>query len=286
MKKANYYWSIGALAFTAMLNASCGQGGSGDMHEINDTVEAHSARVNLPALELVPVGQSPEFANAQLSIASVKGTPAGDSTKVAFTFNVKNYELKGQTPDAGSKECNNSDKGQHIHFIMDNQPYVALYEPKNEITLAKNTEHYLMCFLSRSYHESIKSKGAALVYHFKIDEAGKLVKLDDLKEPMLFYSRPKGDYLGKDTANLLLDFYVWNATLGNDYKVKALVSNSTNGQEKEFMIDNWQSNFIKNMGTGKASVTLTLVDKDGKEVNTPANKITRNIRLAAAEPMP
>lgn len=284
MKKINYLLGLGILSATTMLHTSCGSG-NGEVHEINDTVEAHSAVPQLPELAIEAAGQSPEFPNASLSIASAKATAAGDSVKVAFAFNVKNYELKSQTADAESKQCNNSDKGQHIHFILDNQPYTALYEPKHEITLAKNTEHYLMCFLSRSYHESIKSKGAALVYHFKIDDAGKLVKLDDPKEPMLFYSRPKGDYLGKDTANLLLDFYVWNATLGSDYKVKALISNG-NGQEKEFSIDNWQANFIKNMGTGKAIVSLTLVDKDGKEVSSPMSKVTRNISLSAAEPMP
>lgn len=284
MKKINYLLGLGILSATALLHTSCGSG-NGEVHEINDTVEAHASHPKLPDLEIVPVGQSPEFPNARLSLASAKATAAGDSVKIAFAFNVKNYELKGQTPDADSKQCNNSDKGQHIHFILDNQPYTALYEPKHEITVAKNTEHYLMCFLSRSYHESIKSKGAAMLYHFKIDETGKLVKLEDPKEPMLFYSRPKGDYLGKDTANLLLDFYVWNATLGADYKVKALVSNG-NGQQKEFNIDNWQANFIQNMGTGKASVSLTLVDKDGKELNGPMSKVTRNISLAAAEPMP
>lgn len=284
MKKINYVLGLGILSASTLFHTSCGSG-NGEVHEINDTVEAHATVPQLPELALTPVGASPEFPNASLSLASAKASAAGDSVKVAFAFTVKNYELKGQTPDAASKQCNNSDKGQHIHFILDNQPYTALYEPKHEITLAKNTEHYLMCFLSRSYHESIKSKGAAMLYHFKIDEAGKLVKLEDPKEPMLFYSRPKGDYLGKDTANLLLDFYVWNATLGADYKVKAMVSNA-NGQQKEFSIDNWQANFINNMGTGKASVSLTLVDKDGKEVSSPMSKVTRNISLAAAEPMP
>jgi hypothetical protein len=286
MKQILYAFPV-AVFLMALSASSCQQSNSeGTVHEINDTVEAASSRIQLPPVEIVPVGNSPEFPAAQLSVASVKGTAQGpDSVKVSFAFLVKNYELKGQTPDAGSKNCNNSDKGQHIHFILDNQPYVALYEPKHEITLAKNTEHYLMCFLSRSYHESIKTKGAATLYHFKIDAQGKLVKLEDPKTPMLFYSRPKGDYLGKDTANLLLDFYVWNASLGADYKVKAMVSNSSNAQQKEILIDNWQAMFIQNLGTGKASVHITLVDKDGKDVQGPMTTVTRNIQMAAQEPL-
>lgn len=283
MKQALYALPVAAF-FLATMTSSCQQSTTDGTKEINDTVEA-SAHVKLPPVVLTPVTGSPQFPDAKLSIASVKGVPQGDSTKVSFAFLVKNYELKGQTPDAASKNCNNSDKGQHIHFILDNQPYTALYEPKHELTLAKNTEHYLMCFLSRSYHESVKTKGAAVVYHFKIDEQGKLVKLEDPKTPMLFYSRPKGDYLGKDTTNLLLDFYVWNATLGSDYKVKAMISNSKNAQQKEVTFDNWQAMFIENLGTGKSSVTLSLVDKDGKELQSPMTTVTRNIQLAAQEPL-
>ena len=31
---------------------------------------------------------------------------------------------------------------------------------------------------------------------------------------------PKGEYAGKDTANVLLDFYVWNCDLGKESKGK------------------------------------------------------------------
>jgi hypothetical protein len=280
MKK--YLYILPVAAFLAATGSSCQQNTSTEKADINDTVEAPSART---PIVLAPVTGSPEFQDAQLALGTVKAVASGkDSAKVSFTFSVKNYELKGQTADAAAKNCNNSDKGQHIHFIMDNAPYTALYEPKHELTLANNTEHYLMCFLSRSYHESLKNKGAALVYHFRIDEKGKLQVLEAPKTPMLFYSRPKGDYLGKDTANLLLDYYVWNAEPGT-YQVKAAISNSNNGQAKEEMLDSWKALFIQNLGTGKSSVTLTITDKDGKAMEGPMTTVTRNIQLAAQEPL-
>ncbi len=265
---------------------SCQQNGNATADEINDTVEAAAMRPFLEPVNLIPVMGSPEFEHAELTLRNASATKIGkDSTKVAFAFDVKNYNLKNQTSDAANKRCNNSDKGQHIHFILDNQPYTALYEPKHEVTLPKNSEHYLMCFLARSYHESIKTKGAAFVYHFKIDENGKLEKLEDPKTPMLFYSRPKGDYLGKDTTNLLFDFYVWNAALGNDYKVKAKFKNETTGQSKETTIDVWQTMFIEHLGTGKSSVSISLIDNDGNAVQGPMTSATRNIQLAAQEPL-
>ena len=272
--------------FLIATTSSCQQNGNATADEINDTVEAAAMRPSLEPVNLIPVVGSPEFEHAELTLRNASAITIGkDSTKVAFAFDVKNYNLKNQTSDAANKKCNNSDKGQHIHFILDNKPYTALYEPKHEITLPKNSEHYLMCFLSRSYHESIKTKGAAFVYHFKIDENGKLVKLEEPTTPMLFYSRPKGDYLGADSTNLLFDFYVWNATLGADYKVKAQIKNETNGQSKDLTVESWQAMFIEHLGTGKSTISISLIDKEGKAVDGPMTNATRNFQVAAQEPL-
>ncbi len=236
-----------------------------------------------PSVMLADVPASEDFPDAQLSLGNVTATAAGDSTKVSFNFNVKNYELKNQTGDEASKVCNNSDKGQHIHFILDEKPYVALYEPKHETVVAKNSEHYVMAFLSRSYHMSLKHKGAALVYHFKIDENGKLEKLEVPKTPMVFYSRPKGDYLGKDTENVLFDFYVWNATLGSDNMIKADIR--TGGKDTSFIISDWKPYFLKNLAMGKSTIKLMMIDKDGRMVEGPNTEVSREINLSKDEPM-
>jgi hypothetical protein len=265
-----------------LLFASCGDSNSAKKADAgNDSVTV----APLPPVTIATVTPSPDFPNASLGMGAVKAEKVGtDSTKVTFNFNVKNYELKMQTSDNGTKNCNNSDKGQHIHFILDNKPYVALYEPTNTVTLPNDgKDHYLVAFLSRSYHESIKSKGAALVYHFATDAKGKLKKADEPKTPMITYSRPKGEYMGKDTTNVLLDFYVWNCSLAADgYKVKAEISNMDKAtQHLTTTLDKWQPHFIQNLGTGKCKVTLTLVDKDGKPLEGPQTTATREFTLKA-----
>jgi len=247
-----------------------------------------SAKVAAPGpIAIASVTPSPDFPNAMLNIASVASEKNGnDSTKVTFNFDVKNYELKMQTSDNGTKMCNNSDKGQHIHFILDNMPYKALYEPKNEVVLANGTEHYLVAFLSRSYHESLKNKGAAVIYHFRIDKTGKLVKMDNPTTPMVTYSRPKGDYIGKDTANILLDFYVWNDSLSaNGDKMKVQITNEDKpNRDTTFMLDKWAPVFIQNLGTGKCKVILTITDKNGKQTDGPLTTATREFNLMVNEP--
>jgi hypothetical protein len=273
---------LSVVAGCALVMASCGNGNT-DKPATAAAADSVKAKPLAP-VALASVSPSPEFPKASLTVKAVKAEKAGkDSAKVTFTFDVKDYELKLQTADNGTKLCNNSDKGQHIHFILDNGAYKALYEPTNDVTLANNTEHYLVAFLSRSYHESIKSKGAAIIYHFKIDEKGNLKKLDDPKTPMITYSRPKGDYAGKDTANVLLDFYVWNCNLAADgYKVKADIANADRAtQTLSATIDKWEPHFIQNLGTGKCKVTLSLVDKDGKNVEGPQTSASREFALKA-----
>jgi hypothetical protein len=272
-----------AVVFAGLLLFSSCQENDPDTIEEDLTNDTTTVVEAAPSIGLAPVDSSQEFPNAQLSMGNVTATPAGDSVKLSFNFNVKNYELKMQTGDTNSKICNNSEKGQHIHFILDNRPYVALYEPKHETTVAKNTEHYVMAFLSRSYHLSLKNKGAALVYHFKVDENGKLQKLEEPKTPMVFYSRPKGDYLGKDTENVLFDFYVWNATLGDDYKIKADIS--AGGKDTSMMITEWRPYFLQNMPMGKSTIKLTMVDKDGNKVAGPETEVSRDINLSKDEPL-
>ena len=238
-------------------------------------------------VSIKPVGGSPEFEGAKIGIQKVTSTPEDDNNAmVSFQFDVENYELMNQTNDAEAKMCANSGKGQHIHFILDNQPYAALYQPEHQVSLPKNSEHYLLAFLSRSYHESIKSEGASLVYHFKVDENGAVQEMDTPTEPMLFYSRPKGNYVGKkNTDNLLFDFFLYNTTIGeNGNHVLARIKGSE--VDTTMVITNWESYFLNNMPLGKQSIELTLVDKDGNKVEGAMTNVTREYTLAAEEPLP
>lgn len=205
-----------------------------------------------------------------------QGAAIMDMKYKAGTFNFKiggtDYKLGQQTPDADQKMCANSAKGQHIHLIIDNAPYLAKYEPtfKQDI---EDGEHYLLAFLSRSYHESIKTVKASRALKVTA-ENNNFTASADIKEPMLFYSRPKGTYVGKkDTENIMLDFYLVNVKLGPDYKVKADINGEIH------LIDKWQPYMITGLPMGTNKITLTLIDKDGNAVDTPLNPVTREFEL-------
>ncbi|MGJ1317528.1 hypothetical protein ACR776_03085 [Sphingobacterium spiritivorum] len=260
--------AVGATIVACNNPAKTTGGDSGDSTSMSDTSKT-------AAVTVTPVGHSKEFPGATLKIASLTSEKAGtDSAKITVKYTVENFKLTEQTAHEHADHMANSHEGQHIHFILDNKPYAALYKPENSVTVALNSEHYLLSFLSRSYHESIKSADAYKLVKFKVDNTGKITELPTPKEASLFYSRPKGEYKGEDTKNLLLDFYVVNTTLAADgNKVVA----SVNGQD--FTLDQWTPYEIKGLPLGDAKIKLKLVDKDGKAVTGDNVSIERDIKL-------
>ena len=170
-----------------------------------------------------------------------------------FNFEVENYDLGAQTEDAEARSCANSAKGQHIHFIMNNGPYKAKYESSFEEDVPEGT-NVLLAFLSRSYHESIKTQDAHVL--IKYGQGGQ-----DLTEPMLFYSRPKGTYAGEDGKKLLLDFFLRNVSLSEDgFKVRAIINGN------EFILPKWCPYFVEGLPVGENTFRLELLDRDGNPV--------------------
>ncbi len=264
------YLLLGAFAFSLMMcgsdTAKSAANKMMDGKEMNNTEQKERKTPNKYSIS--PFPNSPGFEDAKLSkMVYDKGT---------FSFKVEGdkYKLGSQTPDAPQKMCANSAKGQHIHMIIDNAPYMAKYTSSFEAEVADG-EHYALAFLSRSYHESIKTDQANITSKIEV-KGGKITKAEDVKLPMLFYSRPKGTYVGKkDTEKIMLDFYLKNADLGRNYMVKADINGEIH------MLKKWQPYFIEGLPMGENTVELTLVDKKGNKIDTPLNPVKRTFTLAA-----
>ncbi|SNR15150.1 hypothetical protein [Tenacibaculum jejuense] len=217
--------------------------------------------------------ESPAYSDATLQLnqpGSIANTIDG---KVEFNFEINNYTLGAQTDSPNTKKLANSGKGQHIHFILNNQPYSAHYEPKFTKEIPEGT-HHLVAFLSRSYHESVKNENSVIVKKLVVGENSKDSLTFDIASPTLIYSRPKGTYSGEDAKHLLLDFFVLNTTLsekGN--KVKANI----NGEE--FLITEWAPYVIKGLPLGEVTIQLELIDAQGNPIPGPFNKVKRTVTL-------
>lgn len=260
------------LAFsTALLTmVSCNQttkdtdGNVQDSTLLSDTVGA---------IAVNPLSHAKEFPGASLTISSLTSEKVGtDSARITVKYKVTNFNLTEQTDH--EHHMANSAEGQHIHFILNNEPYEALYKPEHTKVVPINSEHHLMSFLSRSFHESIKTADAHKVVKFKVNADGKIEEMPAPTQPALFYSRPKGEYKSDDTKTVLLDFFVTNTTLGaSENKVMAQI----NGQE--FTLDQWVPYEIINLPMGENIIKLSLVDKDGNALTGDNVSIERKITL-------
>jgi hypothetical protein len=223
-------------------------------------------------LKLSPLVGSPEFADATLELNTPEeNAKLKSGERVKFSYDIKNYELKSQTPNKSCNECNNSKDGQHIHLILNNDPYIAIYQPQFDTAL-KDGHYVALSFLSRSYHESIKSFDAFDLRQFTVGKTN--AEKVDLTQPLLFYSRPKGEYKGEFAKRILLDFYLVNTDLSPDGKKVRATINGT-----EFIIPKWQPYIIEGLPMGESTVKIELIDKDGKLVDSPFNKVERKITL-------
>ena len=216
--------------------------------------------------------------NNKIKISKVEGSPKyedaalvlnelNSGSELEFSFDVKNYELGAQTEHDIQYSLANSKKGQHIHLIINNNPYSAHYTNKFKKKLDPDNG-VILAFLSRSYHESVKNKNAYIFTQY-----GDLEKID-LDKQYLFYSRPKGTYTGQDTKKLLLDFYLVNTTISkNGNKVRATIN------DEEFLIDEWSPYYIEGLPKGQVKIKLELINSSGELIDSPFNPSIRTVIL-------
>ena len=253
-------------------------GTSGTQEEATDMQETEEAMPEEETAEvtLSPAPDAVDYPDAILEMTAPAEGATVDGGTVTFEYDVTNYELGVQTPDADQKPLANSANGQHIHLILNNNPYYAIYEPSFQQELEDG--HYVaLSFLSRSYHQSVKQPEAFKVSQFTVGDAE--AEQVDLSQPMLFYSRPKGTYTGEGTETVLFDFYLVNTEIGPDgNKVRVTV----NG-DQEFMVEQWEPMVLEGLPMGENTVQIELVDSEGNLVESPFNSETRTFTLEAGD---
>ncbi len=257
---------LSIMAFVSVVAMSCQETKQGDG-------ETGTAMMDSSAITMEKLEGSAEFPGASLALTKPTETKMSAAGEVDFAFKVGDYTLGTQTDSPVKAMLANSDKGQHIHFILDNDPYSAHYEPDFKKEIPAGT-HYMVAFLSRSYHESVKNSNSFVAKKLVVGDAGMDNMNVDLDKPTMIYSRPKGEYSGADTENLLLDFFLLNTTLSeNGNKVRATI----NG--KEFMITEWAPQVIKGLPKGEVTVKLELLDSNGTLIPGGFNEVTRTVTL-------
>ncbi len=290
------------VAALALLFASCS---AGNPDNAGTTATSTVTPPSTQTLTVVPRPQKiidlmkargeQDQAKPDLKIVS----PARDAVISSSTVEVKlslSGDLKGYLPHKDPA----TGKGNHIHVILDNQPYEAYYELGQPFELRNVVagKHTLRVFPSRPWHESFKNDGAFQMVAFTVKGGGDASKPTttnsgqtmannnsganpatpregkdvsastggdvDSSKPLLTYSRPKGEYKDADADPIMIDFWLTGAKLkgdGGEYRVRYIVDDD----DPKF-IDKWEPIWLSGWIGGKHRVRLELLNKDGKPV--------------------
>lgn len=257
------------------------QEATGNTEVVEQEASATETPTQTPEVSIEVGDRSPAFPDANARFSSIKNGDVLDDNNVSVVVDVENYELGIQTDTPRAQEIANSGKGQHAHIILDNDPYFANYEAGVPFDIGTLDEgpHTLLVFPSRSYHESVKADGSIDIVNFYVSKEEGEFLLDESK-PTIIYSRPKGTYKGKDAEKIMLDFYLINAELGDDYKAKYTIrKNEAGAKEYSITMDEWNPAFVTGLSSGEYIITLQLLDSDGNLVDGPFNNTERKITL-------
>ena len=223
---------------------------------------------NSSSITLTKVEGSPKYETSNLFLNNVvKSSDTLIANSYFFNYDIENFELGAQTIKDFDYSLANSHKGQHIHLIVNNGPYSAKYQNSFEQNF-DSENNVILAFLSRSYHESVKNANS-----YSLIQLGDGEKIDTSKE-LLFYSRPKGNYIGADTEKILLDFFLVNTNLsvdGNRVKVTIM--------DKEFIIHEWAPYYIEGLPNGEIYIKLELQDSNGELIDSPFNPSERSFTI-------
>jgi hypothetical protein len=259
----------------------------GDAEDIDDGTVFNDSTQTVPGpITITRADPGADVPDAKLTVRSPLPdgvVKEGDSVRVSVSL--AGVELQSPTLGEQTKGINYSPDGQHIHVIIDDKPYMAMYATDSfSVGVLSPGAHSLRAFPSRSWHESIKTPGAFVAHTFYVGSKSGTPAFKQ-GEPLLTYSRPKGEYKGKDAEKILLDFYISNATLAPD---KNKVRVTIDGKEIASVTE-WVPYYIENLPDGEHTIKLELLAADGSVVpgvyNTAERKIIVN-RAGTAAPAP
>ncbi|PSB05527.1 hypothetical protein C7B69_25215, partial [filamentous cyanobacterium Phorm 46] len=146
--------------------------------------------------------QALEIYQPQISILNPLPDEVLQDINVSVQFQVKDFPI--------FKEANLG-LGPHLQVLLDNQPYAAVYDINQTLTLSdlEPGTHTLRVLAARPWEESFKNEGAFAETTFHIfTKTGD--NNPDRTLPLLTYNSPQGSY---GAEPILLDFYLTNAPL-------------------------------------------------------------------------
>ncbi|ELS02591.1 hypothetical protein Xen7305DRAFT_00023070 [Xenococcus sp. PCC 7305] len=265
----------------------------GDLNNISDRIKAFpipdiknlsfdnfpDSPINLseaaPPILIRKLDQAIDSDKPQVSILSPSPDKVLEDTNVAVQLKVTDFSLF---------KAEDLEMGPHLHLILDNEPYQAIYNIEEPIVLENLPPgtHTLRVFAVRPWHEGFKNQGAYAETTFHVLTQTQ-ENNPDPQIPLLTYSSPNGTY---GAEPIMLDFYLSHLSR------EAIVNNSSPRQVpswrvratvngESFILDQWQPVYLTGFEIGNNWIQLELLDDEGNSID---NTFNNTVRLISYDP--
>jgi hypothetical protein len=281
---------ISLLSVTALIAVHCtgnnssnnnNGGSSGGQLGTTETLSNMSDAMSADASAVVEPPPLPPVAVVPAARTEI---PANLHPRVRITAPRANATVTGDALDVvlAVQDWPAPEDRRHIHLILDNGPYIRIDNPRQPHHLTGLTPgtHTLRAFPGWGTHESVKTDGAFAMVTFNVGRRSN-ENNPAPRQPLLTYSRPKGDYNGADANRILLDFYLTNVpTLSaTGFRVRYTIDGTTTGE-----LTNWVPHFIENLPDGAHTIALDLLAANGQLAPGPFNHAERSINVSRVAP--
>ncbi len=250
------------------------------------------AAIKAPAsnIRTVAVSPTPEPSTVVLRIAIPQNRQIVFSP-VWVQFRIDGFALGAASQFDRAGEVVNSELGQTVHVVVDNQPYFPVNEPaldpfdssgyyydmsyrvKIPFRLSSGM-HTLRMFPARSFGESLKGDNAFTAITFYVGEEKDNPQMD-LSKPYITYNEPSPLMPLVEGKPVLLDFYLSNAELSPDgYKVRLTIDGKVNR-----ILTLWLPYYIYGLKRGRHTIRLELLDSQNKLVPGIFNDVQETIAI-------
>ena len=256
------------------------------------TLVAKAPESGMEEIRVLPVNSTAEASTIVATIqlprqgATLKGNPVWAQVRI------DGYALGSGSQSDRRDELVNSDMGQTLRVVVDNDPYFPINGPSLEPFNVegwyynqnykfqvpyklKEGFHFLRVYLARSFGESLEGGRTFHSSWFFIGSKEDESKAKYLSQPFITYNEPSNLTQLIQSKPVLLDFYVSNCELTPDgYKVRMTID-----KKFERTFSAWRPYYIYGLKKGKHTMHLELIDANDKVVAGPFNDNERQFTI-------
>ncbi len=147
---------IALIAIALLSTVSCGRDNA------TTTVFAKSSNTIAQAGDIVEVSPPSVIQTLRREMEIYQPQVTIVSPEADAVFQDDKVEVSLQVRDLSIFKNSQLELGPHLHMILDNQPYIAVYNPDKPLILEdlEPGTHTLRVFAARPWHESFKNAGA------------------------------------------------------------------------------------------------------------------------------